>query len=259
MGSFKSAVRDLVPHGVLAMYRRHKQARLDRLERRMSTEEVFTRIYADHRWDRLNGRPGTFSSGSGSHDPTIVGPYVTAVKAELQRLGAESLTVVDLGCGDFAVGGQLAPACGRYIGVDIVKPLIDYNGAQFGTHRIVFQYGNFIEDEPPAGDICFVRQVFQHLSNAQILAALPKLARYRWCFITEHHPSPGRLRRVNMDKPHGPDVRGHRGSGVFLESPPFNIPRERYRMILEVPGKMPPDADPGVIRTFLLENAPASR
>jgi hypothetical protein len=43
------------------------------------------------------------------------------------------------------------------------------------------------------------------------------------------------------------------GSGVFLEEPPFNIPRERYRLLLEVPG-IPPhdDSDAGVIRTYVL-------
>jgi hypothetical protein len=251
MERLKSTVRQLLPSGVLVAYRRYKQARLDRQERRMSTEEVFTRIYTDARW---GGPRGSFCSGAGSHEESIVQPYVAAVSAELRRLGAGSMTVVDLGCGDFSIGRQLAGECGRYIGVDIVKPLIEYNRVIFGSDRIEFRHLDIVADELPAGDICFVRQVFQHLSNAQILAVLPKLANYRRCFITEHHPSPGRVRRFNLDKTHGADVRVYRGSGVFLERPPFNVPKERYRLALEVRGQLP-NADPGVIRTYLLEHA----
>jgi hypothetical protein len=249
----KSVVRELLPSGVLEAYRRYKQTRLDRLERRLSTEEVFTRIYVHNRW---GGAPGSFCSGSGSRESSIVAPYITAIRAELERIGASSLTAIDLGCGDFSIGRELAPACGRYIGIDIVKPLIDHNRAKYGTDRIAFQYANIVEDELPAGDICFVRQVFQHLSNAQILAVLPKLASYRRCFITEHQPSPARLRGANLDKPHGEDIRVYRGSGVFLELPPFNVPKECYRIVLEVPGQMPEKVDPGVIRTFVLERPP---
>jgi hypothetical protein len=252
LGHLKSAVRELLPSSVLAAYRRYKAALLDRRERRMSTEEVFTRIYVHNRW----AGPGLFFSGSGSHEGAIVAPYVAAVTGELQRLRAETLTAVDLGCGDFSIGRQLAAACRRYVGVDIVRPLIEHNRATFGSERIAFHHANIIEDEIPAGDICFVRQVLQHLSNAQIRAVLPKLARYRWCFITEHHPSPGRLRRANLDKPQGADIRVYRGSGVFLELPPFNVPKERYRLLLEVPGQMPQNIDPGVIRTFVLEHPP---
>jgi len=36
-------------------------------------------------------------------------------------IGAASMTVVDLGCGDFSVGREIAAQCGSYIGIDIVK------------------------------------------------------------------------------------------------------------------------------------------
>jgi hypothetical protein len=214
-------------------------------------EEVFTDIYSNNRW---GGASGTFCSGLGSRDAAFVSPYVASVKNELDRLGAASMTIIDIGCGDFSVGRQFAAACGHYIGVDIVKPLIDHNRVKFGSHRISFLHTNAVEDELPKGDICFVRQVFQHLSNTQIQAVLPKLDQYAWSFITEHHPSVSRLRHPNMDKPHGGGVRVGQGSGVFLDQPPFNVPASRYRLLLEVPGtRLASDMDPGVIRTYILE------
>jgi SAM-dependent methyltransferase len=237
---------------LLSAYREYRLSKSARRDERMSAEEVFTDIYSNNRW---GGPPGSFCSGSGSHQTSIVSPYVASVRHEFDLLGGASMRVVDLGCGDFSVGRQLAAACGSYVGIDIVKPLIDYNLNTYSTPQITFRYANIIADDLPDGDICMVRQVLQHLSNDEILAVLPKLFKYRWCFITEHHPSPGRLIYPNRDKPHGGDIRVTRGSGVYLDQPPFNVQRNRFRLLLEVPGAgLEGDIDPGIIRTFILES-----
>jgi hypothetical protein len=250
MGFVKSAIRRALPKKLIVAYRHHQQQKLSRRNRYMTAEEVFTNIYSNNRW---GGRSGTFCSGPGSHEIAVVSPYVSKVTAELDRIGAASMTAVDLGCGDYWVGRQLSAACGQYIGVDIVKPLIAYNQVTYGGPRVTFRHANILEDALPDGDICFVRQVLQHLSNDQIATVLPKLNQFRWCFITEHHPFPGRLYQANEDKPHGDDIRITRGSGVFLDKPPFNIPSSRFSLLLEVAGTVAIDeADPGIIRTYVL-------
>ena len=250
MSFVKSAIRRVLPKNLVSAYAGYRQYTLTRRNQRMTTEEVFSSIYSNNRW---GGAPGTFCSGDGSHETSIVAPYVETVTAELDRIGGTSMTVVDLGCGDYSVGRQLSSSCGRYIGVDIVKPLVAHNQATFGGSNVSFQHANIVEDPLPDGDICFVRQVLQHLSNDQIIAVLPKLAKFRWCFITEHHPSPGRLQQPNKDKAHGDNIRISSGSGVFLDEPPFSIPAASYRLLLEVPGILPiDDTDSGVIRTYLL-------
>jgi len=241
----------MLPAAFVAAYHRYRETQQNARNRRLSTEDVFTDIYSNNRW---GGASGTFFSGSGSHEAGVVRPYVAAVNGELKRIGADSLTVVDLGCGDFSVGGQIAPECGKYIGVDIVKGLIDHNRATFGGSNISFVHADIVTDELPGGDICLVRQVFQHLSNDQIIAVLPKLDRYGWSFITEHQPTPSRLSEANKDKPHGGNIRASQRSGVFLDQPPFNVSKGRYRLLLEVQGTaLPGGVDPGVIRTFVLE------
>ncbi len=252
MPSLRSLIKPLVPKRLFSAYRSYHISRAHRRARSLTPAEVFTDIYANNRW---GGEQGTFCSGTGSSTSAIVQPYVDCISAQLATLGARTLTAVDLGCGDFSVGRQLAPQCAGYIGVDIVPALIEFNHQQFGTDRISFRCLNVIEDSLPGGDICFVRQVLQHLSNDQIRAILPKLARYRWTFITEHQPSAPRLKQTNLDKPHGGDIRVQQGSGVFLDRPPFDIPARRLQQILEVPGgpgAPQADTDPGVIRTFLL-------
>jgi SAM-dependent methyltransferase len=253
MKGFRSVIRNVVPRTLLSAYREYRLSKSARRDERMSAEEVFTDIYSKNRW---GGSPGSFCSGSGSHEISIVSPYIARVRSELDLLGGTSLTVVDLGCGDFSVGRQLASACGHYIGVDIVKPLIDYNLKTYSTPKISFRHANIIADELPDGDVCIVRQVLQHLSNGEIHAVLPKLFKYRWCFITEHHPSPGRLIEPNGDKPHGGDIRVTRGSGVFLDQPPFSVPPSRYRLLVEVPGAgLEQHIDPGIIRTLILDGS----
>jgi len=250
---FRAIVRQILPGIAVEAYQGYRESKLNDLHRHMNTEDVFTDIYSNNRW---GGASGSFFSGTGSHEATVVGPYVSGVKRELERIGAVSMTVVDLGCGDFSVGRRIASQCGRYVGVDIVKPLIDHNRKIFGNSSVSFVHADMVTDDLPDGDVCLVRQVFQHLSNDQILEVLPKLDRYRCSFITEHHPSETRLRRPNVDKPHGGGIRARQRSGVFLDQPPFNVPPARYRLLLEVPGtSLPGGIDPGVIRTFVLAGA----
>ncbi len=253
MKRIRVIVRQILPRVAVESYYAYRESKVMELNRRMATEDVFTDIYSNNRW---GGTSGSFFSGAGSHEATIVEPYLAGVKRELERIGAASLTVVDLGCGDFSVGRRIASQCGRYVGVDIVKPLIDHNRKIFGNSSVSFVHANMVTDDLPDGDVCLVRQVFQHLSNDQILAVLPKLDRYRCSFVTEHHPSETHLRRPNVDKPHGAGIRTRQRSGVFLDQPPFNFPSARYQLLLEVPGPpLPRGIDPGVIRTFVLAGA----
>lgn len=249
----KRLLRKIVPSSVYEWHWAAQRARRERAKASaQTTEEIFTEIYRTNRW---GGAPGTFYSGSGSDQSAIVEPYVEAVRAWLREAGAVQRTVVDLGCGDFRVGSRLADVCGHYIGVDIVSDLVRANTAAHAGERVEFRHLDITRDPLPAGEICLLRQVLQHLSNAEIQRVLPKLKQYQWLAVTEHQPSPGRLRRPNADKVHGADVRVGRGSGVYLEEPPFTFGRPR--MILEVPGdRWSEEVDPGFIRTFVFHHPP---
>ena len=166
--------------------------------------------------------------------------------------GFKGLTFVDLGCGDFRVGKQLLPLCSSYIGVDIVKPLIHRNQEKFGNATTHFMHLEIVEDELPDGDVCFVRQVLQHLSNQQIISVLKKLKKYKWVFITEHYPTDNNAIKPNIGMVHGADVRVYNNSGVYLSEPPIELPKQSLNKILEVPGVgLWKGYDQGVIRTFL--------
>ena len=214
-----------------------------------TAEQVFSEIYQRNRWGGCNGE---FCSGPGSTDRRIVSPYVAMVFEQANSYGFRGSRFVDLGCGDFRVGRQLTPLCSSYVGVDVVRTLVTENQGRFGSSNIRFEHLDIADEELPEGEVCFIRQVFQHLSNRQIIKILGKLGGFRYVFITEHYPTDNEEIEPNKDMVHGGDVRVSRNSGVYLSDPPFNLPAESVRLVLEVPGVgVGENGSSGVIRTYL--------
>jgi SAM-dependent methyltransferase len=245
----KSLAHKLVPEFLFKRYSRFKRLRAQRHNRNKTTEEVFTEIYEKNKWGGLQGE---FCSGSGTANEQVVSPYISMVSEKASSENFLGLTFVDLGCGDFRVGKQLLPLCSNYIGVDIVKSLVRRNQETYGSALIQFKHLDIVEEELPDGDVCFIRQVLQHLSNQQIAAVLQKLKKYKWVFITDHHPTDNDAIEPNMDKIHGEDIRLYDNSGIYLLNPPFELPVQELEEVLEVPGVgLGKGNDPGIIRTFL--------
>jgi SAM-dependent methyltransferase len=238
----------LLPQLILG---RLRQLREQYRNRTRSAEDVFTEIYETAAW---GGRRGELCSGSGSADREMVAAYVAAVAAKAASEGFLGRTFVDLGCGDFRVGKELLPLCSRYVGVDVVAAVVERNEREHGDATTRFVHLDIVRDPLPDGDVCFVRHVLQHLSNPQILAILPKLAKYRWVFITEHHPTDDDRIVPNRDMVHGGYVRLSKSSGVYLGAPPFALPEQCLTKVMEIPGvSIGAGRDAGVIRTFLYE------
>lgn len=246
----KRLIRKNVPEFFVRSYRNLRGILETKQNSTKSTEQVFTDIYLKNKW---GGGKGEYCSGSGSRDMEIISPYVDMIFDKADSEHFRGLTFLDLGCGDFQVGKQLLSLCSLYIGVDIVKPIILAHQKYFnGNHSAQFLHMNIVDDELPTADVCFVRQVFQHLSNDQILKVLPKLASYKLVFITEHYPKDSDSIRPNIDKIHGGGIRAVFNSGIYLTKPPFNLPEEQLNLVLEVPGSnLGSGIHPGVIRTFM--------
>lgn len=245
----RSIARAFVPAPVRRLVRAVQRSQRERVLRRQTPEQVFTEIYSRNAW---GGGKGEFSSGPGTCDDEVVAPYVAAIERLADELGFRGAAFVDLGCGDFRVGKRLLHLCGSYTGVDVVRSLVARNNSLHGNATTCFVALDLTNDELPPGDVCFVRQVLQHLSNAEISRILAKLHAYRWVFITEHYPTPGPHVVPNVDKVHGADVRAAFHSGVYLEAPPFSFPPDSLEHIVDAPGAgLGSDIDQGIIRTFL--------
>lgn len=242
----KSLLRTIAPACLVEWYRNYRRAKDRERNRGRSSEAVFTDIYAKNAW---GGAKGEFFSGRGSVDEDLVAPYISLVSDTVSRDGLAGSTFVDLGCGDFRIGHRLLPFCSRYTGVDVVRPLVDRNQEQYGCDTVRFVALDIVADALPVGEVCLVRQVFQHLSNQDICSVLLKLQKFKLVIITEHYPTGTEAPVPNLDKVRGGDTRVLDNSGVYLSVPPFNLPEQSLSLALELPVTYAKGS--GVLRTFL--------
>jgi SAM-dependent methyltransferase len=186
---------------------------------------VFSEIYENGAW----GQTQAFDSGSGSRGAAGE-PYISLVRALIAETRARR--AVDIGCGDFRIASGFVDALETYVGIDVVPSLIERNRAEFGRPGVSFIALDAAASEVPDGDICFIRQVLQHLSNAEIAAILERCSKFPVVVVTEHWPSPQRQRRPNRDKPHGGDTRVDLGSWVDISAEPFACTPTSERLVV---------------------------
>lgn len=191
--------------------------------------EIFSEIYANNIW----GKPATnigekFSSGGGSHVDAIVKPYINILISLLTNNNIRN--IVDLGCGDFWIMRQVLGALDKnsynyfYTGIDVVEDLINHNVTTFKKNNISFRCMDAAADDTPLpdGDILIIRQVLQHLSNADIKTILNKASTFKYLFITESiYDDFDAI--PNVDKLSSADIRLRFKSGVYLEHKPYNF------------------------------------
>tara|TARA_B100000900_G_C20588656_1_gene720692 strand:- start:543 stop:1244 length:702 start_codon:yes stop_codon:yes gene_type:complete len=182
----------------------------------LSTEQIFSKIYSERTW---NIKSSDFNSGPGSHNESLVKPYLKFVNSFIKQ--KEIKTIVDLGCGDFNVGKSIYKPLKKYIAFDIVPDLIERNKKKFNDKKIVFKCKDFIVDPIPIADCVIVRQVLQHLDNKSIIKVLDKIKLYKYAIITEHIPK--KIFKPNIDKKIGPTTRLEFNSGLNIEIDPFNF------------------------------------
>lgn len=240
----RNTAKKIAPAWCKRLYHRAKGL----VNRRRSGAEVFGSIYKTSQW----GGSGDFDSGAGTGDADVAAPYIEAVAKALEERGLVGTTFVDLGCGDFRIGSRIAELASFYVGCDVVPDLIEHLSKRHGNERVHFEAVDMVKDELPSGDVAFIRQVLQHLSNEQIASVLPKLSKYKYVFVTEHVPNRRTDFQANRDKAQGPDIRLYWGSGVMLDQSPFSIPSSSLSEILAVKGTPIWDGhDPGEIVTWI--------
>lgn len=189
---------------------------------------VFSSIYKDNEWakgaESKYKKDGTdFYSGSGSYNEAAQ-KYISFIRHYIKENNIKSIT--DFGCGDFNIGKQI---CDNnpdliYNGVDIVPELIEHNSKTHGNEKIRFHCINTLKNSVPTADLLLVRQVLQHLSNADIQRVIDNsFSKFKDVLITEHQVKKPYLVKVNIDKASGPNTRLGFGSGVYLNKSPFHL------------------------------------
>ena len=190
------------------------------------TKKAMEQIYDQNLWGDNNTE---FYSGFGSHNPAIVNPYVEVVKQFLTSFDTP-ITVLDLGCGDFNIGNQFVAFTKKYIAVDIVENLINYNQEKFKAAHLEFQCLDIAKDDLPKADCIIIRQVLQHLSNAEVQKVLDKLTDFNYIILTEHIPKG--FFTPNKDIISGQGIRLKKQSGLDILKPPFNFKVKEKKELL---------------------------
>jgi SAM-dependent methyltransferase len=247
MKSIKSTVKRLVPRLLLAAYSRER-LRWDMTKSRgKSREEIFSDIYENNRW---GGKPGNYFSGIGSL-PDASNSYISVLRALIRSEKVKH--IVDLGCGDFEVARRILSPELSYVGCDIVPGVAARNTARFANERIEFRNLDMVTDPlPEGGDLCIVRQVFQHLSNGDIATVLRKARKYPLLVVTDEQVVGDRSGdNIDITPYHG--TRRLFGQGLKLEAGPFF---ERVQVLLKDSGgsDYPVSGSGTYLRTVLIRN-----
>lgn len=216
---------------------------MKKLKKPWSTKAAMEQVYAQGLWG--SNQTG-FYSGEGSHKPKLVGPYLNAVSTFLNSF-TNPPVICDLGCGDFNIGKELVKYSQKYIAVDIVPDLIAFNKKQFLHPHLKFLCLDIAKDDLPFGDCVLLRQVLQHLSNAEVHAVLAKLSQFKYFVLTEHLPQGDFV--PNKDIISGQGIRLKKKSGIQLAQAPFYLKAASERELVSVPL----DKGKGVIVTTLYQ------
>ena len=192
------------------------------------TKDAMEQVYAMKLWGDNNS---DFYSGVGSHHPEIVKPYIAVLKSFFTSF-KNPLMVCDLGCGDFNVGKELVQHTEKYVAVDIATDLIAHNKEKYKEANLEFHCLDIAVDELPAGDCALLRQVLQHLSNAEIQSIVSKLTDFKYVIITEHVPEGDFA--PNKDIISGQGIRLKKQSGLNVLAPPFNFKVKEQKQLLAV-------------------------
>jgi SAM-dependent methyltransferase len=192
------------------------------------TKDVMEQVYEMKLW---GDNKSDFYSGLGSHHSGLIQPYIEIVTSFLTSFKSP-LVVCDLGCGDFNVGKELVKYTKKYVAVDIVPALIAHNKEIFKDENLEFHCLDIATDDLPSGDCAILRQVLQHLSNAEVHGILRKLADFKHIILSEHLPEADFV--PNKDMVTGQGIRLKKQSGLNLLAPPFNFKVKEEKQLFSV-------------------------
>lgn len=177
-----------------------------------SAKEIFTKVYSEAQWGR--NAQGEGFSGTGSM-VAFSKDYMLFLQKFIDEKNIRS--VVDVGCGDWEFSQHIDWKGATYKGFDVVPTVINKNNTKFSKPAITFECVDVINSDLPKADLMICKDVFQHLTNADISLIIKQLSKYKYCLIT-NDTSPDTLTSDN------PEIL-HRGSyrTLDLTKPPFNL------------------------------------
>lgn len=132
----------------------------------------------------------------------------------LKEVNAKSM--MDAPCGDFYWMKEVGLNINEYIGVDIVKELIEQNQGRYGNDTRRFVVLDVTKDKLPPVDVVLCRDCLVHFSFKHIWAAVTNLKRSGSKYL---------LTTTFTNRSANRDITTGNWRPINLELPPFNFPK----------------------------------
>ena len=128
-------------------------------------EDRFTKIYSSNHWNSSESRSGEGSTLENTQN----------IRAELPKIldRYKINKMLDAPCGDFNWMQHVTKNTSiKYIGGDIVEPLIKFNQSEYGDKDTIFIHLDLTKNTLPKVDLLFCRDCLFHLSYRDISLVL---------------------------------------------------------------------------------------
>jgi SAM-dependent methyltransferase len=146
-----------------------------------NSEKVFTEIYETGGWGF--DKEGKGFSGLGS---TLLNSMSYIVFLQDFIKANRITTVVDAGCGDWTFSKEIKWGNVQYLGVDVVKNVIDEDINKYSAENIHFQQIDILKDPLPPADLLICKDVLMHLTNDDIVDFLERNKQYKHYLFTNN-------------------------------------------------------------------------
>lgn len=172
-------------------------------------EEIFVSRYGVR--ELKDAEHGSYSGPGSTVERTEA--VCAALPGLLEELNCR--VFVDAPCGDFKWMRHVDLPVEKYIGVDVIRELVELNQERFGNAQRSFEHVDLVESVLPRADVVLNRDMLIHLSYRDISRFLSQL-RASGCnyLLTSHFPA-----QVSNS-----DIRTGDWRPVNLEIAPFHFP-----------------------------------
>jgi len=160
----KQRIKRIIPTIILDYLSKVNYTKVKSRFKGFKTEEVFTEIYLNNYWGNAESISGVGSSLN----------YTRKIIPELNRVFKELDVdhLLDVPCGDFNWMKEVDLSTINYLGMDIVKEIIQQNKSKYEKDRMQFDYKDVIKDQLPQSDLILIRDCFVHFSFEDIHQSL---------------------------------------------------------------------------------------
>ena len=147
----------------------------------------------------------------------------------MARIYPDVRTIVELGCGDWSTTNKISLGEREYVGIDIVKAVIDQNENRFGSDRIKFLHSDFVDQAPPGRSIACKGCPATSFNASVVKFIQSSLKSYRYAIFTndirktEYRSIVFGIRFPRRFDVCNRDIRDGESRSISVRNPPFNL------------------------------------